>query len=227
MDAIITRRVNPSAPTPTPGVWVRPSDWLELPTLEAGDQKLVGLHAVFHGANFVAFTVSGNYHVDWGDGLEEDFVGGAPAYHEYNYIAYDSGGVTLSSRGYKQVIITITPQAGQNLTSINLRTAHNQSGLPASRALGWLDLSISAAALTTLSIGANSTSPAFRYLEKASIIDSGNVTTFAGLFELCTALQLHLVSFLPTCENNFSLYPYCTRPLLPMFPRIKSPTFKC
>lgn len=43
----------------------RPSDWLTMPILEEGQQKIVGLHAVFdHDSNFCALKVEGMYTVD-------------------------------------------------------------------------------------------------------------------------------------------------------------------
>ena len=51
----------------SPDPYSRPADWLEMPTLTEGQQKVVGLHAVWpHDSNFCAFTVSGAYTVDWG-----------------------------------------------------------------------------------------------------------------------------------------------------------------
>jgi hypothetical protein len=107
-----------------PAEWVRPSDWLAMPTVGPTEQKIVGLHCVWPtGGNFCALKISGAFTVDWGDGLIEDFASGATAYHEYDYDDTDLDG-TLSTRGYKQAIVVITPQPGQDLTSIFLQTKH-------------------------------------------------------------------------------------------------------
>ena len=99
--------------------WVRPSDWLPMPAnITSADQTFVGLHAVFEsGQNFCAFsftTSTGQYKVDWGDGIV--------TLHNSNYVAeknYDYASIsnsTLCSRGYKQVIIKVTPVSGNLLT---------------------------------------------------------------------------------------------------------------
>lgn len=49
-------------------VWVRPSDWLQLPLVGDTEQKFVGLLAVNNvESNKVALKASGNFTVDWGD----------------------------------------------------------------------------------------------------------------------------------------------------------------
>ena len=84
MDALIVRRGGTGSTPPAPEPWVRPSDWLALPTVADGDEIFVGLHAIFPDANFVAFTVAGDYEVDWGDGTSNTYSSGATAEHEYD-----------------------------------------------------------------------------------------------------------------------------------------------
>ena len=100
-------------PVVSDGEWVRPSDWLAMPTVTSAEQKFVGLHAVFpEGNNFCAFLFRGAYTVDWGDGVVEDFADNVKAEHEYDYSAISNA--TLTSRGYKQVIVTVSPAVGQS-----------------------------------------------------------------------------------------------------------------
>ena len=63
----------PQSPEPSElPPWQRPADWLELPAIAAGEQKLVGLFAAFPGpGNVLALRATGNYCVDWGDGTVE------------------------------------------------------------------------------------------------------------------------------------------------------------
>ena len=103
----------------------RPADWLELPEVLETDQKMVALFAVHEAQkNIVAFTVSGDYTVDWGDGTTVDYSAGSVASH--NYVYENLGAETWSDRGYRQAILTITPQDGQDITSFEL------SGYPCS-----------------------------------------------------------------------------------------------
>ena len=99
--------------------WVRPSDWLPMPTgITSANQTFVGLHAVFsEGQNYCAFrftTSAGQYQVDWGDGTVTLHNSNTNAEKEYNYASISNS--TLTSRGYKQVMITVTPVSGNFLT---------------------------------------------------------------------------------------------------------------
>ncbi len=175
----------------TPAPWVRPADWLPLPTLTESDQKFVGLHAIYPYANFVALSASGNYTVDWGDGVVENFVSGAVAQHEYNYGTYDTGNSTLCSRGYKQAVVTVTPQAGQSLTFLNLHQRH--SALTVQYSSGFLDIALASASLTDLRIGAQtpgSVTQTIRFadLERVNITRS-SVANFSYMFNNCFSLQ--------------------------------------
>lgn len=99
--------------------------------------------------------------------------------------------VTLTTDGtatllpYKQVIVTITPQAAQNLTSVSFQYKHTASGLQA-YASGWLDLAISVPNCTSLEIGG--TTVRMGNLERAYIV-AHNDTTLVNLFKNCFALQ--------------------------------------
>ena len=98
--------------------WVRPDDWLTMPTISATDSKVAILAAVYSfGGNDFSFTATGDFQVDWGDGTVETFSSGATASHSYTYSTHDVVGATICSRGYKQALIVITPQVGQVLTS--------------------------------------------------------------------------------------------------------------
>ena len=110
--------------------WIRPPDWLPISHLVTdGEEKAVALYAVWDAAgiangynNYCALYVTGNYTVDWGDGTVENFASGVQAEHEYIYANLPAS--SYCSRGYRQAIITITPQAGQHLTLINYSRKH-------------------------------------------------------------------------------------------------------
>ena len=53
--------------------WVRPADWLTMPTITSSEQKIALLMPVYpQGSNFLAFTIAGAYTVNWGDGVTEN-----------------------------------------------------------------------------------------------------------------------------------------------------------
>ena len=99
-------------------LYVRPSDWLTLEDLNETEEKFVGLYGVFSGdSNYVTVLSQGDYTVDWGDGTIENFNSNVLAEHKFIYNNISNS--TLTSDGYKQVIITITPQNNQHITNIN------------------------------------------------------------------------------------------------------------
>jgi hypothetical protein len=212
------------------GGYQRPYDWLAMPVLTTADNKFVGLHAVFPDANYVALSAAGAYTVDWGDGTVENIATGVTAQHEYNYATYDASNTTLCTRGYKQAIVTVTPQAGQSFTSLNLQ--FRNSAMTATYSTGWLDLAISGAALTTLVIGALSSVVTHSLLEVAHIVknscadlsylfstayslqsvqvDSSSATTLASMFSACGSLRKAPVLDTSKCLTFTSLFSACT-----------------
>ena len=194
-------------PTALPG-YQRPPDWLPLTDMSS-TEGFSGLHAVWNDdANFCAFTCTGAYTVDWGDGsTPENFASDATAYHNFAWSDYDAS--TLTSRGYRQAVITVTPQAGQTLTNINLEVKHNQSGLVSTYASGWLDLEVNGPNLTTLSVGTNTGTVRHRLLEKCTLHDIGNVTSFFGIFAWCSSLQSVSLSDTSAVTSMASMFANC------------------
>jgi hypothetical protein len=92
--------------------YARPADWLALPTVNVGEQKFVGLHAVYEqGPNYAALTYAGGaYTVDWGDGRAPvNVANGVTAQADLSYEGCGAG--SLSTRGYRQAIVTVSPPA--------------------------------------------------------------------------------------------------------------------
>lgn len=165
--------------------WVRPLDWLTIPTIASTEEKFIGLLAVTNDdANYIALSAAGNYHVDWGDGTNADVATGVQSNHQYTYSAISNS--TLTSRGYKQVLVTITAQAGQHITNINLQKKNTTVGLSAYTAQ-WLDMTLNSPTLTSLSIGG--TTVKLAWMEQCVIQTIGVVASAAGLFQNCFGLQ--------------------------------------
>ena len=103
--------------------------------------------------------------------------------------------ITLTNDGsatllpYKVAIVTITPQAGQNLTVINLQAKHNQTGLQV-YTTGWLDLSISVPNVTGTGFTLSGTAVSHRLLERVNPIACGNLTTMASMFRGMPSLRV-------------------------------------
>lgn len=202
LHGLIGQSSNALASTP----YVRPADWLSLPAVLTTDQKFVGLIAVQPDSNFVAISAEGDYTIDWGDGsILEDRPSGSVSEHQYDYTnALLSG--TLTSRGYKQAIITITPQSGQQLTMVSLNHIHSDLNQINSTTVNWLDISVSSQFLRTLiffggieSDPVNITAP---LLEVINIFNS-NLITCDYLFGDCASLAaVPVFNILPVVSRS-------------------------
>ena len=196
-------------------LWSRPSDWLTLTPVGASESRFTGLYAVFSDdkQNQVSLAAAGNYTVDWGDGVVENFAANATATHTYTFSAISNS--TLTSQGFKQVIITVTPQSGQNFTTINLRTRPNGVTVGCF-AQNWLDIEFGSPNLTSSVIGANNNNVSLglvkrlRFVSKSAaytsfsdwlyllynleecIIDANmsNVTNMNSMFYSCSSLRV-------------------------------------
>lgn len=198
----------------TADTWVRPAEWLALPANVDGVQKVSILNAVFNtDSEFVAFTCAGAYTVDWGDGTSNNYATGVKAEHKYDYADTDLNSDTVATFGYKQCIITITPQSGQNLTSINLNTYHSSIGTSTSYDLttGFLDIRINSSLCTALSIGLSTNYVKHTMLEQCLIGELAD-TTLDNLFYDCYVLQSvtikdtsNVTTFANMHYNNYAL----------------------
>lgn len=134
-----------------PGVtpWVRPEGWLPLPDI-TGIQRFVGLFAVFPAAgNFVALSAAAAYTVDWGDGTAPvNYASGVTALKQFDYASVPAGGE--ATFGYRQAIIQIYPQAGNNLVTVNLNLKHTLTNLRANHS-NWLEVAVNGAYLSSFS----------------------------------------------------------------------------
>ena len=199
----------------TADTWVRPTEWLALPNNVDGVQKVSILNAVFDtDSEFVAFTCIGAYTVDWGDGTVENFAENIKAEHKYTYNDVDLNSDTVAAFGYKQCIITITPQAGNNLTIINLNVDHSSIGTSTSYDLttGFLDMRINSLNCTVLYLGAVASNFVKHTMLEQCLIGELADISLDNLFYDCYSLQSvtikdtsSVTSFTNMHNNNYSL----------------------
>lgn len=194
-------RINSIEPYPQTFQYIRPPQWVDLPDVTPADQKFVGLYAVFPaGSNFIAFTIAGAYTVDWGDGsATENFNSGATAQHEY---AYGDLSSSTEFRGYRQAVVTITMQSGQNLTSVNLTVRHSGASAVVYNT-GWLDIKFGSANLTTitaLGVQTPTTNVQHNNIESIEVVRS-NMSSFSVLFRYIYNLRRLIVNSDATVTN--------------------------
>ena len=177
------------------GEWRRPEDWLPMPMgITDTDQIFVGLHAVIEdGDNYVAFrftTSTGQYQVDWGDGTVDLVDSNVNAEHQYDFATYDTGNTTLTSRGYKQAMITVTPVSGNLLTCNFQRRYVTVPAQNQAYSTGFLDCILSMPnANTGQSIIFGGVTVRHTYIERFNVLTIGGVTSMNNMFTNCQALQ--------------------------------------
>ena len=295
-------------PTPDPYAaepWQRPVDWLPLPAIQPGEQKLVGLVAIYPGeGNVLAVRAAGNYTVDWGDGtvehvnspaqtirrhqewfgnslygpgdrfwitaagntswqqrIEGTFLvyrngnrlsasdyrieenngnvelvlttplpSGAYSYfygswswgetviepikaeHRYSYNAVSAA--SRCSRGYRQVIVTITPQAGANLTMVDLSPRHSSISQDDASA-PWLDLALNlplaegGASIVFCGYERYSTYDYLGSVERITIHDAGGASNFGWLLYYAGALRVFQLHRAEALEEMDGMFCYC------------------
>lgn len=102
--------------------WIRNPEWLPMPEVLPTEHKMVILAAVFDTEveyyGLVGGVPNGQFYtVDWGDGIVETNYGYlSTATHKYNFATLPES--SLTSGGYKQAIITVTPNSGEWAASI-------------------------------------------------------------------------------------------------------------
>ncbi|WP_300486223.1 BspA family leucine-rich repeat surface protein [Flavobacterium sp.] len=204
-----------------PPDWVRPKDWLPIEhRVVEGEQKFVGLHAIFEDSNFIALSATADYTVDWGDGNIENFTSGALASHMY---AFDSFKGTDTSGGFRQAIVTVTPQSGQVLTSINLQRRHRQPSLTY-YSTGWMDIRMSGENMTSLTIGGSTLYHG--YLEAFCFIGRNAITSFRRCFSACNLLQSVVINDTSSATDFGYMFASCsTLEKVPLFDTSKGMDF--
>jgi surface protein len=113
---------------------------------------------------------------------------------------------------YKIAVVTITPQSGQNLTSVDFRIKHNQTSLVNSYSSGWLDIAVALPSLTTLTLGGTSATQVVRhnYLQRFRLRQAGSITSFAALFGFLRNLQsVEIADTITTVTNMSSMFTNC------------------
>jgi len=177
------RRNFASAPATVTG-WQRPEEWLALPRPNVGDHKAVGLFAVTNGNNYVAIECSGQFAVDWGDGL------GPQAYTnscEKNLGWGDYSASTLTSRGYRQAVVTVTPRGTGVFDGLDFSLKH--SAAANNSQVNWLDVIVSGPNISTASLFYRNNGQQSRMLEQFELVGVTSQTSMTSMFQNCSSLQ--------------------------------------
>jgi hypothetical protein len=165
--------------------WTKPAEWLSLPSISPNDQQFYGLFSVDSGEfNYATVRANGRYAVNWGDGTSGEYASASrnTKIYDYNQLT----GTPLSD-GTKQVIVSIYPISGDNLTLLAMQDRDSVMGSKVYNEQ-WLDVEFSFPFLTNLTFG--STSKVFSSLKNVDIINvSTGLSSLANLFYNCHSLE--------------------------------------
>ena len=198
------RRNFASAPATVTG-WQRPEEWLALPRPNVGDHKAVGLFAVTNGNNYVAIECSGQFAVDWGDGL------GPQAYTnscEKNLGWGDYSASTLTSRGYRQAVVTVTPRGTGVFDGLDFSLKH--SAAASNSQVNWLDVIVSGPNISTASLFYRNNGQQSRMLEQFELVGVTSQTNMSSMFYGCSSLQSVPALNTANVTNMSYMFQYCS-----------------
>ena len=205
--------LNKGRVTSTPSVvdrtkYTRPSDWTDLPALSQGDEKVYLLVNVGEdGGNYMRLKFQGDFQVDWGDGSVTTHSSNTNADHEILWD--DAPSNSLTSQGYRQVIVTVTAQAGQQLTHWNLPTSpYVPDGSGYNGSINHLVCRVKMA-------GENftNTSQAMRFhkgLKEFEYVGTNNITTASYMFNNCPNLEKVTTFDTSNIENLSHTFRTCS-----------------
>ena len=193
--------------------WVKPSDWLDYTVPAASEQKVIGTVAVFDSdSNYFAVlattTDASDYTVDWGDGTTTDHTSNTVA--EKNYVWADISSGTLTSEGYRQAIVTITPKiSGRTFATLQLNRRHSAIAANIKLFSPWLSITIAAPNATGITLSGNSSTGVDPGLVQQIQILSSNITSGNGLFQNCYALQDVVFNTSATLTTTTTMFSSC------------------
>ncbi len=187
--------------------WTRPTDWLPIPTIAPTEQVFYGLCAVYQDrSNLVSLRMTGNYTVDWGDGVVENFASNVVAHHQYSWSTV--GNVT--SEGFRQALIKVTPQIGQNLTGINLQFKHPSMGGGNGKSSIFVDMVMNLPQLATgASIVLGGVAIFHAICQRVGIDSIGNATSLLNLCYVFSTLQKFEIGDTTNVTNMQQMFQYC------------------
>ncbi len=124
-----------------------------------------------------------------------------------------TGDGTATLLQYKQAIVTVVPQAGQNLTELNLNVKNSTSGLQTYDA-GWLDIIVGSPNFTStgLVLAANSSTRnvRFSYVEQVTVKNLGNTTDLSYRFYYMYKLRSVVLPNTAAVTNMTYMFQNCS-----------------
>lgn len=199
-------RVIHSMETELTTTWSRDEEWLILPNINEGEQKFCGLVGVFRGqtgytgstgdAQYVAFTMTGNFIVDWGNGITQSFTSGTRAQYAYRYD--DLPESTTTSYDMRQVIIQAYPAPGATFTTLDFQQNPTRlDGVTFNTTFGvgynpgWLDVKFGSPHMTSFLLGRNNNANMIypSSMAQVEIVGDTSITSVGQFMGFCYGLR--------------------------------------
>ena len=188
--------------------WTRPSDWLDMPAMSQGDEKIVLLVKIFEkGNNYLRFRITGDFQVDWGDGNTDTYSSLDHAEHSFSWSDISSS--TLTSEGFRQAIVTITPQSGSHMTVFNGRGAspfhHPDDAYRGITNANVISAKIASTHFTTFYQGFYTA----HGLEEFEYVGTNNVTSWSHCFHSCGNFKKVVQLDTSNCTDFTNMFKNC------------------
>ncbi len=159
----------------------------------------------------------------WGEAVIEPVT----IEHRYSYDALPAS--SQCSRGYRQVIVTLTPQSGSDLTLVDLSPRHSSISQD-DASCPWLELRLNlpaAAAGDSIVLcrsGGEGAGSHLGSVERIEILDAGGATSFQRLLHHAGSLQLFQLHKAPALQQIEEMFFHCsslTAVELPPLPQLR------
>jgi hypothetical protein len=165
--------------------WVRPADWISVPTPATGSEVAYMLVGVYEtGPNFLTIQGAGSFSVDWGDGSSQIVGSGSYARKEFLFGSYSAG--TLTTEGFRQALVTVTPQTPGTFTTFDLDNFHSYSST--NYRANVLEIKMSGPNLSSLVLQTSGTTR-FDRIRNFEFVGTHSVTNFSNLLQSCEGLR--------------------------------------
>jgi len=135
------------------------------------------------------------------------------AEHRYSHNAIPAS--TTCSRGYRQVLVTLTAQSGEAITALDLSPRHSSIGL-SHASCPWLELAISlpqaesGASLQLCGYASRGSDDVLASLERLVIHHCGGATQLGALLRNATALQQVSIEAAPQLQSAEGMFEGCS-----------------
>ena len=207
--------------------WARPSDWISVPTPAIGSEVVNILYGVHEdGPNFLSIQATGTFSVNWGDGSSQSVYSNSYVRKELLFGSYSSG--TITSDGFRQALITVTPNTPGTFLNFNLNNRHAYQSTNNSYRPSILEIKMSGPNLQSIgSFTQFDRLASFEFVgthsitNLSSIFNSGNsglikfkmdclgVTNTTSMFNSCVNLREVDISNLQSSTNMSSMFSAC------------------